>query len=86
VLPLYAGRIEDLGPSDFVKVDCAAFHHVALLTPEALLRVGLTPAAKVLGLNGRLRCRGWGKITEALGQATERAGPPGVWTYLERAI
>jgi hypothetical protein len=27
---------------------CAACHHVALLTPEALLRVGLSPAAKVL--------------------------------------
>jgi hypothetical protein len=24
VLPLYATRIEDLGPDDFVKVDCAA--------------------------------------------------------------
>jgi hypothetical protein len=26
-----------------VKVDCAACHHVALLTPEALLRVGSGP-------------------------------------------
>src|SRR3954451_15991793 len=31
--PLYAARIEDLGLGDFVKVDCAACHHVALLTP-----------------------------------------------------
>src|SRR5689334_11800692 len=44
----------------------AACHHVALLTPEALLRVGLTPASKVLDLNGRLRCRGWAEITETL--------------------
>ena len=36
--PLYAARIEDLGPGDFVKIDCAACHHVALLTPEALMR------------------------------------------------
>jgi hypothetical protein len=57
MLPLYATRIEDLGPGDFVKVDCAACHHVALLTSEALLRVGLSPAAKVLDLKGRLRCR-----------------------------
>jgi hypothetical protein len=57
VLPLYAARIEDLGQGDFVKVDCAACHHVALLAPEALLRVGLSPAAKVLDLKGRLRCR-----------------------------
>jgi hypothetical protein len=40
MLPLYATRIADLGQGDFVKVDCAACHHVALLTPEALLRVG----------------------------------------------
>jgi hypothetical protein len=60
VLPLYAARIEDLRPGDFVKVDCAACHHVALLTPNALVRVGLTPAAKVLDLKGRFRCRGCG--------------------------
>ena len=42
MLPLYAARIEDLGPGEFVKVDCAACHHVALLTPEALLRAGLS--------------------------------------------
>jgi hypothetical protein len=35
--PSYAARIEDLRPGDFVKVDCAACQHVALLTPEALL-------------------------------------------------
>ena len=38
MLPLYATRIEDLGQGDFVKVDCAACHHVALLTPQSLLR------------------------------------------------
>jgi hypothetical protein len=41
MLPLYAARIEDLGSGDFVKVDCAACHHVALLTQETLLRIGL---------------------------------------------
>ena len=40
---------------DFVKVDCAACHHVALLTPEVLLRGGLSPGAKVLDLKGRGR-------------------------------
>ena len=49
---IYAARIEDLGAGDVVKVDCAACHHVALLTPDALLRVGLSPAAKVLDLKG----------------------------------
>jgi hypothetical protein len=38
----------------------------ALLTPEALLRVGLSPAAKVLDLRGRLRCRGCGRKRRAL--------------------
>src|ERR1700730_9836218 len=50
----YAAALRDADrgspAGDFVKVDCAACHHVALLTPEALLRVGLSPAAKVLGL------------------------------------
>jgi ribosomal protein S27E len=66
MLPLYAARIEDLGLGDFVKVDCAACHHVTLLTPEALLRVGLSPAAKVLDLKGRLRCRGCGRKGRAV--------------------
>ena len=59
-LPLYAARIEDLERGDLVKVDCAACHHVALLTPEALLRLGVGPASKVLDLKWRLRCRGCG--------------------------
>jgi hypothetical protein len=36
--PLYLARIEALGQSDFVTVDCAACHHVTLLTPDFLLR------------------------------------------------
>ena len=66
MLPLYAARIEDLSQGDFVKVDCAACHHVALLTPEALLRVGLSRAAKVLDLKGRFRCRGCGRKGRAV--------------------
>jgi hypothetical protein len=42
------------GVGDLVKVDCAACHHVALLTAEALLRIGLSSGAKVLDLKGRL--------------------------------
>jgi hypothetical protein len=61
MLPLYAARIEDLEPGDFLRVDCAACHHVALLSPEALPKAGLRPATKVLDLIGRLRCRGCGK-------------------------
>ena len=60
MLPLYLARIEDLGRGDLVRVDCAACHHVALLTPEFLLRLGLSPQAKVLDLKWRVRCRGCG--------------------------
>jgi ribosomal protein S27E len=66
MLPLYAARISDLASGDFVKVDCAACQHIAVLTPEALLRVGLSPAAKVLDLKGRLRCRGCGRKGRAV--------------------
>src|SRR6266478_2511475 len=40
MLPLYLARIEDLGLGDFVKVDCAACPHVALLTPARSLGLG----------------------------------------------
>jgi hypothetical protein len=69
MLPLYAAWIEDLGRSDFVKVDCAACHHVALLTPEFLLRRGLSPLTKVLDLKERVRCRGcgaWGRAVVSI--------------------
>jgi len=40
MVPLYAARIEDLGLGDFVKLDCAACGHTALLTPSFLTRLG----------------------------------------------
>jgi hypothetical protein len=58
--PLYLARIEDLGRGDLVQVDCAACHHVALLTPDFLLRLGLNPSGKVLDLQIWVRCRGCG--------------------------
>jgi hypothetical protein len=57
MVPLYAARIEDLGPGDFVKVDCAACGHTALLAPGFLNRLGLSPGNKVLDLKDRVRCR-----------------------------
>jgi hypothetical protein len=63
--PLYLARIEDLAPGDFVKVGCAACHHVALLTPMALLTLGLSPAVEVLDLRARLRCRECGRRDKA---------------------
>ena len=44
-----------------LKVYYAALPPRALPTPEALLRAGLSAAAKVLDLKGRLRCRGCGR-------------------------
>jgi hypothetical protein len=64
--PLYAARLSDLGPGDFVKVDCVDCQHIALLTPDALLRARLIPATKVLDLNSRLRCRGCGRKGRAV--------------------
>ena len=66
MLPLYAARIEDLGPGDFVKADCTACHHVALLTPEELLRAGLSPAAKFSTSRGGSGAAGAGGRGERL--------------------
>jgi hypothetical protein len=47
MVPPNPARIEDLGPGDFVKVDCAGCRHTALLVHEAdrlALRAKLAPA------------------------------------------
>ena len=75
MLPLYAARIEDLGLGDFVKVDCAACHHVALLAPDFLVRLGLSPQTKVLDLKERVRCRGCGKKGRAVVSIKWRRAP-----------
>ena len=74
MLPLYLARMEDLGRGDVVQVDCAACQHVALLTPDFLLRLGLSPAAKVLDLKGRVRCRGCGARGRAVVSIKWRQG------------
>jgi hypothetical protein len=66
MVPLYAVRIEDAGPGDFVKVDCAACGHTALLTQAFLVRLGLKPSHRVLDLKDRLRCRGCGRRGRAV--------------------
>jgi hypothetical protein len=56
--PLYVAAIEDLRPGDFVKIDCAACDHTALLSHEFLARgVGLHERLKVLDLKDKVRCR-----------------------------
>jgi len=56
LVPLYLARIEDLGPGDFVKIDCAACSHTALLSTAFLSRLGLDPRDKVLDLKNRVKC------------------------------
>src|SRR5271166_4196008 len=87
MVPLYAARIEDLGPGDFLRVDCGACSHTALLAPAFLLRLGLGPRDKVLDLKDRARCRACGargrgcvsiKWAKSVGEAGRAdAGPPG---------
>jgi hypothetical protein len=43
MLTLYPARIEDLRLGEFAKVDDAACHHAAMLAPEFLFRLGLSP-------------------------------------------
>jgi hypothetical protein len=52
--PLYLAKIEDLGSGDFVKIDCAACGHTALLTPASLARRGVE-RVRVLDLKHRVR-------------------------------
>ena len=50
--------IEDLGPGDFVKVDCIACGHGELISPGSLLHgLRLPPHTPVLDLEPHLRCR-----------------------------
>jgi hypothetical protein len=60
MVPLYAAKIEDLRPSDRVKIAWAACSRTALRTPAFLTRLGLEPRFRVLDLRNRVRCRGCG--------------------------
>jgi hypothetical protein len=45
---IYAPRIEDLGPGDFVKVECAACGHDTLIPASALLQgLRLPPSCSI---------------------------------------
>ena len=54
--PLYDARVSDLGPGDFVEVECACGHS-ELLTAQMLATAGVGPETKVLDLGARMRCR-----------------------------
>lgn len=55
--PLYSARLEDLGPGDFVKIECIC-GRVELVPPVGFLQgMRLPPTTLVLDLQRRLRCR-----------------------------
>ena len=54
---LYAARVCDLKPGDFVVVDCGGCGHNGLIHPSALPSLGLGPYERVMDLAPRLRCR-----------------------------
>jgi hypothetical protein len=55
--PLYAAKLEDLGPADRIKVVCGACKHVALIAAAGL---GQSAHTSVLDLKHLLRCQGCG--------------------------
>jgi hypothetical protein len=55
VVPFYAARVSDLGPGDFVHVECAC-GHTERLTAAMLITAGVAPDEKVQGLGNRMRC------------------------------
>src|SRR3954471_16106650 len=56
MVPLYAARVQDLGPDDVAVFKCGACGHTAELPPSALLRgLQLKPTDKVIDLERRLR-------------------------------
>ena len=58
MVPLYAARVQDLGPDDVAVFKCGACGHTAELWPSLLIGgLGLQPTDKVLDLERGLVCR-----------------------------
>jgi hypothetical protein len=58
MVPLYAARVQDLGPGDVAVFKCGACGHTAELWPSGLVHgLQLQPTERVLDLALRLRCR-----------------------------
>jgi hypothetical protein len=56
VVPLYAARVSDLRPGDFVQVECACGHD-GVIHPAALTSLGLGADDRIADLAPRLRRR-----------------------------
>jgi hypothetical protein len=57
VRPLYAAKLEDLGPAGRIKVECGGCKRVGLIAAAGL---GLPSHTAVLDLKHVLRCQGCG--------------------------
>ena len=58
MVPLYAARIEDLGPVDFMVVECRSYNNVGLLSARFLLSLGFPPYTAIKSLQLHTRSRG----------------------------
>jgi hypothetical protein len=56
MVPLYAARLSNLGPNDFLQAECAC-GHLERLTPAMLATAGVAPYTPVPDLKLRLKCR-----------------------------
>ena len=54
--PLYDARLEDIGPTDLVVVECVC-GHTELLTAMMLRTAGAAEHRKILDLQTHMRCR-----------------------------
>ena len=60
MVPLYTARIEDLGPVDFMVVECHSCNNIGLLSGRFLFSLGFPPYSKLRELQRLIRCRGCG--------------------------
>jgi hypothetical protein len=57
MVPLYAARVSDLHPGDFVRVECGCRHDEMIRASALTQRLGLGPNDRIVDLAPRLRCR-----------------------------
>jgi hypothetical protein len=57
IKPLYAARLEDLGPGDYVQVRCVRGHEDLLPASGFIQGMKLRPTINVLDPAPKMRCR-----------------------------
>lgn len=57
MVPLYAARVSDLGPGDFVRVECVCGHDEIVPASNLVQGLRLGPDERITDLAPRLRCR-----------------------------